>query len=422
MGKLSEGDLVHLLIQLGVMLIAGRLLAEISRHLKQPAVVGEILAGILLGPTVLGMIRPDWFTALYPTGTATGIVLAGFVQIAVAMLLFVAGLEVDLTIVTKQGRQAVFTSLLGLIVPFMLGFVFPYLFPEFFGHVEGKTSRILYALFMGTAMAITALPVIVRILMDINLFKSRMGQLVVASAMIDDVIGWLTFSVILGLIGKTGSMSVITTALLTVGYAVLMLTIGRGALNKVLPWVNSKVVWPGGILSLSLALCFLGAAFTEYIGIHAIFGAFIMGIALGDSPHFSERAKEIVYQFIYHVFAPLFFVSIGLRVNFIANFDWELTLAILAIAFAGKIIGSGVGTRLGGFSWRESLAAGFGMNARGAMEIILGIIALENALINERVFVSLVIMALVTSMVSGPMMRRAMQTIHRNNSQLTIDN
>ncbi|HTF17768.1 MAG TPA: cation:proton antiporter [Chryseolinea sp.] len=408
MGKLSEAEIVHLLIQLSVMLLMGRLFAEVARHLKQPAVVGEILAGILLGPTVLGMLQPEWFEALYPTGTATGIVLTGFVQVAVIMLLFVAGLEVDLHIVWQQGRQALFTSLFGLIIPFVLGFIFPYLFPAFFGHAEGS-GQLIFSLFMGTAMSITALPVIVRILMDTNLFKSRMGMLVVASAMVDDVIGWLTFSVILGLIGKSGSTSVLTTAILTIGYTVAMLTLGRASLNKVLPWVNNKLAWPGGILSVSLALCFLGAAFTEYIGIHAIFGAFIMGVALGDSNHFSERAKEIVFQFINNVFAPLFFVSIGLRVNFIENFDLLLTLSILVIAFAGKIIGSGLGTRLGGFTWRESLAAGFGMNARGAMEIILGLVALENGLINERVFVSLVIMALVTSMTSGPLMKRALK-------------
>jgi Kef-type K+ transport system membrane component KefB len=158
-------------------------------------------------------------------------------------------------------------------------------------------------------------------------------------------------------------------------------------------------------LSLSLAICFLAAALTEYIGIHAIFGAFLIGIAFGDSEHLSERAKEILHQFINNIFAPLFFVSIGLKVNFTANFDLTLTVAILAIAFAGKIIGSGLGTRLGGFSWRESLAAARGMNARGAMEIILGLVALENKIINERVFVSLVIMALVTSMTSGPLMK-----------------
>lgn len=405
MGKLSHTDVVHLLLQLSIMLVMGRLFAEAARKLKQPAVIGEIIAGILLGPTVLGMIKPEWFEALYPIGSVSGVVLSGFVQVAVVMLLFIAGLEVDLHIVWQQGRQAISTSLFGLIIPFILGFIFPYFFPEFFGMAD-INGRLTFALFMGTAMAITALPVIVRILMDLNLFKSKMGLLVVASAMVDDVIGWLIFSVILGLIGKNGgSMPLVNTIILTIGYTIFMLTIGRGVLNRLLPWVNKKFAWPGGVLSISLALCFLGGAFTEYIGIHAIFGAFIMGVALGDSEHFSERAKEIVHQFINNIFAPLFFVSIGLRVNFITNFDLMLTVIILVIAFTGKIVGSGLGTRLGGFSWKESLAAGFGMNARGAMEIILGLIALENGLINEKVFVSLVIMALVTSMTSGPLMK-----------------
>ena len=387
------------------MLLMGRLLAEAARKFKQPAVIGEIIAGLLLGPTILGMINPEWFQTLYPVPSSSATVLSGFVQVAVIMLLFIAGLEVDLHIVWQQGRQAVFTSLLGLVIPFFIGFIFPYYFPNFFGIAEGQ-ERLIFALFMGTAMAITALPVIVRILMDLNIFKSRMGMLVVASAMVDDVIGWLVFSVILSMIGKHGgTMSVFYTVILTFGFVLFMLTIGRGLLNRVLPWVNKKMAWPGGVLSLSLALCFLGAAFTEYIGIHAVFGAFIVGVALGDSEHFSERAKEIVHQFINNIFAPLFFVSIGLRVNFITNFDPLLTFIIIVIAFAGKIIGSGLGTRLGGFTWRESFAAGFGMNARGAMEIILGIVALENGLINEKVFVSLVIMALVTSMSSGPLMK-----------------
>ena len=404
MGKLGHDDVFHLLVQLSIMLVMGRLFAEGARKLNQPGVIGEIFAGILLGPTVLGMIKPEWFEALYPVGAVSGVVLSGFVQVAVIMLLFIAGLEVDLHIVWQQGRQALTTSLFGLIIAFTIGFVFPYYFSEFFG-IADVQGRLTFALFMGTAMAITALPVIVRILMDLNLFKSKMGLLVVASAMVDDLVGWLIFSVILGLIGRSGgALPLINTIVLTIGFAAFMLTVGRGLLNRVLPWVNKKFAWPGGVLSLSLALCFLAAAFTEYIGIHAIFGAFIMGVALGDSEHFSERAKEIVHQFINNVFAPLFFVSIGLRVNFFVNFDLGLTLVILAIAFT-KIVGSGLGTKLGGFSWKESLAAGFGMNARGAMEIILGIIALENGLINEKVFVSLVIMALVTSMTSGPLMK-----------------
>jgi Kef-type K+ transport system membrane component KefB len=402
MSKLNHQEIMNLLIQLSVMLLAGRLLAELARKLKQPAVVGEIAAGLILGPTILGMLQPEWFQGLFPAESS--LVLDGFVQVAVVLLLFIAGLEVDLHIVWQQGKQAIYTSLLGLIIPFAFGFSFPYFFPQFFGSAEGD-HHLAYSLFMGTSMAITALPVIARILMDLNMLKSRMGMLIISSAMITDLIGWLVFSMVLGMIGNGQQISIANTALLTVGFTVFMLTIGRGLLNRVLPWINKEMAWPGGVLSVSLAFCFLGAAFTEYIGIHAIFGAFIMGVAFGDSVHFSERAKEIVHQFINNIFAPLFFVSIGLRVNFIANFDFSLTLIILIIAFAGKIIGSGLGTRLGGFTWRESMAAAFGMNARGAMEIILGLIALENGLINEKVFVSLVIMALITSMTSGPLMK-----------------
>jgi Kef-type K+ transport system membrane component KefB len=405
MGKLSHSDVIQLLLQLSLMLIMGRLFAELARKFKQPAVVGEIIAGIIIGPTILGMVQPGWFEFMFPQGNESGLVLTGFVQVSVVMLLFIAGLEVDLHIMWQQGRQSILTSLLGLIIPFGIGFTFPYYFPKFFGIAENQ-SPLVFALFMGTAMAITALPVIVRILMDIGLFKSRMGLLVVTSAMIDDTVGWIIFSVILGMIGKgNSSFSFLSTTLLTLGFVVVMLTAGRALFNRILPWVNKKLAWPGGVLSLSLAICFLSAAFTESIGIHAIFGAFITGIAIGDSDHFSERAKEIVHQFINNIFAPLFFVSIGLRVNFVSNFDFVLTLIIILIAFTGKIVGSGLGTRIGGFSWRESLAAGFGMNARGAMEIILGLVALENGLINEKVFVSLVIMALVTSMSSGPLMK-----------------
>jgi Kef-type K+ transport system membrane component KefB len=401
--KLSQHEIMNLLVQLGLMLLMGRLFAELARKVRQPAVVGEIVAGLILGPTILGMVQPDWFESLFPSGSSS-LVLDGFVQIAVVLLLFIAGLEVDLHIVLQQGKQAFYTSTLGLVIPFAFGFIFPYFFPAFFGSTDGN-MHLAYSLFMGTSMAITALPVIARILMDLNIFKSRMGMLVISSAMINDLIGWLIFSVVLGMIGKEQNISLWNTILLTVGFTAIMLTFGRGLINRGLPWINKKFAWPGGLLSVSLALCFFAAAFTEYIGIHGIFGAFIVGVAVGDSEHMSERAKEIVHQFINNIFAPLFFVAIGLKVNFVTNFDPLLTLAIIAIAFAGKIVGSGWGTRLGGFSWRESLAAGFGMNARGAMEIILGLVALENGLINERVFVSLVIMALVTSMSSGPLMK-----------------
>ncbi|GIV36485.1 MAG: hypothetical protein KatS3mg032_0864 [Cyclobacteriaceae bacterium] len=400
---MKHHEVLQLLLQLGIMLLAGRLFAEGARRLRQPAVAGEILAGILLGPTCLGALSPETFSALFPAG-ASALVLDGFVQIAVVMLLFTAGLEVDFHLVWQQGRQALITSTLGLAVPFFTGFIFPYLFPAFFGFAHSG-SPLAFALFMGTAMAITALPVIARILMDLNLFKTRVGMLIISSAMVNDLIGWMIFSIVLTLIGKPHNMAWWQTFMLTLFFTVLMLTLGRGLANRVLPWINRKLAWPGGLLSLSLAFCFIAAAFTEFIGIHTVFGAFIFGVTLGDSEYMSERAKEIIHQFINNIFAPLFFVAIGLKVNFAVNFDVWLTLTILAIAFAGKIAGSGLGAWLGGLSRAEALVTGFGMNARGAMEIILGSIALDNHLINEKVFVALVIMALVTSITSGPLMK-----------------
>lgn len=407
MESLAHKDVINLLLQLATMLLLARVFAEIAQKFKQPAVVGEIIAGIILGPTIMGMVGPDFFEFMFRSNPSANLALDGIVQMAVILLLFIAGLEVELHLVWSQGKSAVSISLLGLVIPFVLGFIFPYFFPAFFGLAEG--SQLLFSLFMGTAMSITALPVVVRILMDMNLFKTKMGMVIVAGAMVNDIIGWLIFSVILSFMGKSGNLSLISTIGITLLFTVFMLTVGKGLLNKVLPWTNKKLAWPGGVLSLSMAFCFMLAAFTEWLGIHAIFGAFLFGVALGDSDHLSEKAKEIIHQFINNIFAPLFFVSIGLKINFITNFEIWLVLAIIIISFAGKIIGSGYGALISGYTKMDALAVGFGMNARGAMEIILGLIALENGLIDEKLFVALVVMALVTSMTSGPLMKWAIK-------------
>lgn len=406
MESLAHQDVINLLLQLASMLLLARIFAEIATKFNQPSVVGEILAGIILGPTILGTFGPDSYEFLFMSNPPANLALDGIVQVAVILLLFVAGLEVELHLVWSQGKSALTISLLGLIFPFLLGFIFPYYFPGFFGLGEG--NRLLFSLFMGTAMSITALPVVVRILMDMSLFKTKMGMVIVAGAMVNDIIGWLIFSVILSFMGQGSNLSLFSTIGITLLFTGFMLTIGKGLLNRVLPWINKNLAWPGGLLSLSMAFCFMAAAFTEWLGIHAIFGAFIFGVALGDSDHLSEKAKEIIHQFINNIFAPLFFVSIGLRINFAANFDILLILAILVISFAGKIIGSGFGAYRSGYKINDALAVGFGMNARGAMEIILGIIALENGLIDEKLFVALVVMALITSMTSGPLMKWAL--------------
>ncbi len=414
MDKLAHHEVINLLIQLSVMLIAGRVLAELARKLRQPSVVGEIFAGILLGPTILGTLDPEMFNMLFPDTGPSSLVLDGIIQVAVVLLLFIAGLEVDLQIVTRQGKQAILTSLFSLALPFALGFIFPYLWPRFFGFYQ-EDKVLVFALFIGTTMAITALPVVARILMDLNIFKTSIGMLIIASAMVNDILGWLIFSVILSMMGTSGEgMGLGATIALTLGFTLLMLTVGRGLINKSLPWINSKLAWPGGLLSLSLAVCFLAAAFTEYIGIHAIFGSFIMGIALGDSEHLTERAKEIIHQFINNIFAPLFFVSIGLYVNFVESFNPLLVLAITTIAFTGKITGATIGARLGGFSKYKAFAIGFGMNTHGTLEVILGAIALQEGFISNEVFVAIISMVIISIVSSAPLMgySLALEKVH----------
>ena len=405
MDKLTHTEVIHLLLQLSAMLVMGRFFAEVARKFKQPSVVGEIFAGILLGPTILGTMSPDFFHSLFPHSGAPELVLDGFVQVAVVLLLFIAGLEVDLQIVKQQGKQAAYTSLFSLAVPLALGVGLVYMFPEVFGHADMNT-RLVFALFLGTTMAITALPVIARILMDLNVFKSQMGMLIIASAMVNDILGWLIFSVVLSMMGTSDEgMGLAATAGITIGFTLFMLSIGRGLINQALPWINRKLAWPGGLLSLSLAFCFMAAAFTEYIGIHAIFGSFIFGVALGDSEHLTERAKEIVHQFINNIFAPLFFVSIGLYVNFVESFNLPLVLAITALAMTGKISGAFTGARLGGLPKWRALAVGFGMNTHGTLEVILSAIALQEGFISKEVFVAIISMVIITIVSSAPLMR-----------------
>lgn len=401
--RLTHEDVVLLLVQLSVILAFCRLLAEVARLLNQPGVIGEILAGILLGPTVLGSLAPDMFAWLFPFQGDSAVVLDAFIHIAVVLLLFIAGLEVDLHIVWQQGKQALLVSLFSLVVPFTIGFLLSYFLPAFFGVSEG--DAMVFSLFIGTVMGMTALPVIARVLMDLNIFKSSMGMLIVASAMIVDLLCWLIFTVILSMLDTASSHNVSQTIWITVGFSILMLTAGKWLMNRVLPWVNKKLAWPGGVLSLALSLCFIAAAFTEYIGIHAIFGAFIIGVALGDSEHLSERAKEIVHQFINNIFAPIFFVSIGLFVNVVSSFNLVLVLAFIAIAFISKTIGATVGARIGGSTLTQSLAVGMGMNTHGTLEIILGTLALQAGLISDEVFVAILCMVIATILISAPLIK-----------------
>ncbi|MES2837597.1 MAG: cation:proton antiporter [Bacteroidota bacterium] len=407
MAKLAHNELVTLLMAIAIMMLLSRVLAEFGRRYKLPMVMGELIVGILLGPTIFGALFPDLFLKVFPRTGNVAIALDGITNMSVVMLLFVAGMEVQLPMVLKQGRKAVITSLSSMIIPFVVGFAMAWYGSDYFAFTT-PDRKLLFALFLGTAMSISALPVIARILMDLNLFKTKVGQIIIASAMFNDLIGWLIFSVILSQLENTSSEGTALTIVYVVIFGLFMLTIGKKIIDKALPWMQKKLSWPGGVLSISLGLCFASAALTESIGLHAILGAFICGIAFGDSVHLNIKAREIIEQFVINVFAPLFFVSIGLKIDFAANFDVVLVVVILIVAIVGKVVGAGLGAYFAGFTRNESLAIGFGLNARGAMEIILGTLALNAGLIDRPVFVALVVMALVTSILSGPMMRKFM--------------
>ena len=410
MSSLSHHELTLMFFSLALLLATARLLGELSRRFNQPAVMGEILAGIILGPTVFGSLAPNLYQTLFPSEGSLSIVLSALTTLSIVLFLLVAGMEVNLSTVWRQGKTAIVVSITGIIVPFMFGFAAAISIPTMLGY-QHQTDVLIFSLFFATALSITALPVIARTLIDLDLFRTDLGMIITAAAVFNDLVGWIIFATILGLIGgsESGSFPISYTIGMVLAFVVFVLTVVRWLINRVLPWVQAHTSWPGGTLGLALSVALLAAAITQWIGIHAIFGSFLVGVAFGDSSHLREHTRRILHDFISFVFAPIFFASIGLQVDFIANFDSLLILMVLIIACLGKIVGCSLGARWAGISNKESWAIGLGMNARGAMEIILGLLALQFKLINEPLFVALVIMALVTSIMSGPTISLALR-------------
>lgn len=408
MSKFTPDDLVTLLLAISTMLILSRVASEIGKKIGLPMVMGELLVGVALGPTLLGNLLPGVYATLFPFAGNAGfaVSLEAIFSLSVILLLFVAGLELRFSLFLENGLVAMTTGVGSMVLPFASGFALAWFLPEWFAIEAGEAKHLLFSLFLGVAMSISALPVIARILLDMQLLKTDIGAIIIASAVFNDIVGWIFFSFILSLVGEgNGGTGVVRSVASIAAFAICMLLFSRVLLSRILPWVQTRLSWPGGVLSLSLGFCLLSAAFTEYIHIHAILGAFIAGLAIGDSVHLREEAREIMHQFVTNFFAPLFFVSIGLKVDFVEHFDPLLVGLVLVLAFAGKVLGAGAGARLGGMPTRRALAVGFGLNARGAMEIILGSLAFEAGLINHQVFVALIVMALVTSITSAPFIR-----------------
>ncbi len=406
MENLTQHHFMVLFLSLGILLGMARVLGELAQRLRQPAVLGELFAGVLLGPTVLGSIAPEFSAFLFPPQGPNAIALEAIATLAIVLFLMVAGIEVDLSTIWRQGRVGCKVGIASIAIPFLLGFAAAWLAPQALGR-QPDADPMIFALFLAIAISITALPIIAKTLMDMDLYRSDIGMVVVSAAIFNDLAGWIVFAVVLGLMGNPAGSghSIMLTIALTLAFVGAMLTLGRWLIHKALPFVQAYTRWPGGELSFALILGMLGAACMEWIGIHAIFGAFLVGAAVGDSSHLRERTRATIEQFVSFIFAPIFFASIGLKVNFLTYFDGPLVLTVLLITCVGKLAGGILGARWGGMPPREARAVGFAMVSVGAMGIIVGLLALEAGIIRQQLFVALVIMAMATSMMGGPAMR-----------------
>jgi Kef-type K+ transport system membrane component KefB len=406
MDSLSSQDITIMLLSFGILLGFARVFGELAQKLKQPAVLGEIFAGIILGPTVLGNIFPQISRIIFPQHGSISVALDTIATLSLVLFLLVAGMEVDLSTVWRQGKSGLKIGIVSMVIPFIFGLFAAILIPQAIGYKPG-VNPFIFNLFIATALSISALPLIAKTLMDMDLYRSDFGMLVISAAVFNDIVGWIIFAIILGMMGSANAQQnhFITTIILTLLFASLMLTLGRWLIHKTLPLLQAYTRWPNGVIGFAMTLSLFGASFTEWIGIHAIFGSFIVGVSIGDSSNLRERTRVTIEHFVSSIFAPVFFAMIGLKVNFLTNFDIKLNIVLLTIACICKLLGGYIGGRWSDIPRKEAWAIGFALNSRGAMEIILGLLALKAGIIQQNLFVALVVMAIVTSVLSGPVMR-----------------
>lgn len=397
-----------LLLQLAVLLLTARLLGELMRKLNQPAVVGELAAGVLLGPSVFGALAPALQSAVFPRSQHQSDLLGVVSWLGVLFLLVVTGLETDLGLIKRRGKAALMISAGGIIVPFATGITLGWFLPE--RYLADPSHRLVFALFMAVAMSISAVPVIAKVLMDLKLMRRDIGQLIMASAMTDDTIGWIMLSVVAGLVtaGKVSFLSVGES----IGGAALVLTfaftIGTPVVARIIS-ITDK--FSGGVntqVSVILVLTLGAAAGTHHLGIEAVLGAFIVGILIAQAPRFRRAAGHVLEVITASFLAPIFFASAGLKVDLLRLADREVFLVgliVLGIACAGKFIGAYIGAAAAGISHWERLALGSGMNARGAMEIVVATVGLALGVLTVEMYSIIVMVAIVTSMMAPPLLR-----------------
>lgn len=405
MSIFNGNDIITLFISIAIMLSSAKITGSLFNRLNLPAVTGEIIAGIILGPTLLGRLSPGLYVYIFPSSPSIPyITLEGFILLGAVFLLLVAGLEVDLSSVIRQGRSVVLITVTSILIPFSLGMAATFLNPQLFGAGD---KIIPLAIFVGISVSITALPLIARILLNMQLFHTDFGMLIMTSAVLKDLAGWFLFSVLIQMIvtGTFSGYAIARIIILTILVSVAILTLLRYVINSTLPGIQSGADWQGRVITFTMVTGLILSALTEKIGVHAIFGAFLAGIAIGDSPHLREQTRNTIAQFVDNIFAPLFFVSIGLRTDFISNFNPLLPVILITIIYGGIFSSTLTASRFISMKPKEAMALASGMSSTGIMGIILGIFALNNGLINENLYEAIVLTAVATSILSGPLMK-----------------
>lgn len=403
-------DFIILVLQITVLLGIAVLFGELMRKCGQPAVLGEMIGGIVLGPTILGFFFPSLYTWLFHSSASISVVRDAVIKLGMLFFLFIVGVEVNIPALRRIGNKALSIGVVGTVIPIAIGVGLVYLFPKAFWGDQVQQYLFPFGLFIGMNLANSANPVIARILMDMGLLRKEFGTIIMAATTVDDLVNWVLFAIILNAIGIAGQThtALWVNMILVMVFIVVVLWGGRWFGKRAFPWFKARVSWPSGLIASTTLAILLAACVAEYLGIHAFLGAFLTGVALGGGYSDPERneLRDLMTNFALSFFAPIYFVSLGLSVNFITNFDFLLVAVILIVAFVSKIGAVLIGARLSGMPVsRETLAIGFGLNARGATGIILAGVGLSYGFIDQRIFVAIVIMALVTSLTSGPMIK-----------------
>lgn len=404
---MNSVDFVKFALQIIAMLSVSLMFGQIMRYFKQPTILGELLGGIILGVTIFGFLFPSAYSWLFQSSENVVIARDAFIKLGMLFFMFTIGLEINISDLRDMGKNALVIGLIGTLLPIVAGIGLVYLIPkEFWGPLVQK-HFFIFALFIGINLANSANPVIARILMDIGYLKDKIGTIIMAATVVDDIINWFLFALILNVI--TPEQSAINfdfsiKIILTIAFFAVTL-LGRTFIHKTLDWVSNRFVWPNGFVALTACIILLFSSLTEFVGIHAFLGAFLIGIAAAGSSKEVHKAFKVIKCFSHGFFAPIYFVSIGMATNFAHNFDLLLVIFLIVIACITKFGSVLIGACFSGLKInRQVIAIASGLNARGATGVILAGVGLANGLIDDRIFVAIFIMALVTSFMSGTMM------------------